>query len=160
MTLFKIKMSLRRNPHNVIHLKQLVRQHSHPIFNLFFLHLLRGRREVEPSRLQSNSRSSVHAARSMLNPRPSASTHIESAALAFSPSTFTPQWQMSSQTLLPPSFYPLGWRPLPTPLTPHLSMGPLCNCRGTLFTFCSASLPRSFSLLIFTPSASSRGRCT
>lgn len=102
--MFKIKMSLRWNPHNVMHIKQLVRTHSHPIFNLFFLHLLRGWREVEPSRLQSDSRSSVHAARSVLNPRPPASTHIESTALAFSPSTLALQRRMPLQTFTPSFF--------------------------------------------------------
>lgn len=135
--IFQMKTSLRWNPHNVMHIKSLVRKRSHPIFNLFFLHLLRGRREVEPSRLQSDSRSSVHAARSMLNPWPPASTQIGSAALEISASTLTSCWRMPLQTLTPSFFYPLGWRPLPP-------TGPLCNCRGTLFTFCYAGLPRSF----------------
>lgn len=139
--MLKIPISIRQKPHNVVHIKQLVRQHSHQIFSSFFLHLLRGRRAVEPSQLQSDSRSSVHAARIMLNPRPPASTHIESPALAVSPSAFTLRWQMPLQTLTPSYFLSIRTKATPPP---HLSMGPLCNCRGTLFTFCSAFLPRSF----------------
>lgn len=132
------KILFRLEPHNVVHIKQLVRQHSHQIFSSLFLHLLRGRREVEPSQLQSDSRSSVHAARIVLNPRPPTSTHIESSALAVSP-----RRQMPLQTLTPSHFFSIRTKATPTTHT-HLSMGPLCNCRGTLFTFCSAGLPRSF----------------
>lgn len=102
----------------MLHIKQLVRQHSHQIFSSLVLHLLRGRREGEPSRLQSDSRSSVHAARILLNPRPPASAHIESSALAVSPTDFTPRWQMPLQTLPPSFFSSIRTKATPPPTSP------------------------------------------
>lgn len=130
-----------------MHIKQLVIKHSHQIFNLFFLHLLRGRREVEPSRLQSDSRSSVHAARSMLNPRPPAPTHIESAALVFSPSTFTPRRQMPLQTLTPSFFLSIRTKATPPPTSPW---GLFVTVEEPFSLFVQRAFPGPFSVDIHT----------
>lgn len=103
-----------------MHIKQLVRKRRHPIFNLFLLHLLRGREEVEPSRLQSDSWSSVHAVRSMLNPwppPPPRKLNLRPSNLVRPLSLLTGECPCKLSLLH--SVCPLGWRPLPTPTSPR-----------------------------------------